>query len=240
MQLMLNAPGVKQVTRNEMFGYQHPESTISYTPVSNQLIIETALEQLDKQGFNLVGEFYKQSTQNKFVGGLILDSQDTIPGHNFEFAFKNSYDKTMSIGLALGQNTFICSNSSVSAEFTLKRVHTGAADKIVIEYIQETIKEMHDHYFKMIQHFHSWSDIEVTKRLCAEVGGRLYLEERILSPHQLSVLRDELKEESFNYGVENTLYNLYEACTHSLKSEPPLTFINAHAKLNQFFTTNFN
>lgn len=240
MNLVLKAPGVKQVTRNEMLGYKVPDPTPTYTPVSNELIIETALEQLDKQGFSLVGEFYKQSTENKFVGGLILDGADTIPGHNFEFAFKNSYDKTMSIGLALGQNTFICSNSSVSAEFTLKRVHTGAADKIVVQYIQETIKEMHEHYFKMIQQFDSWKQIEVTKRLCAEVGGRLYLEERILSPNQLSVLREELKEESFYYGVENTLYNLYEACTHSLKSEPPLTFINTHAKLNQFFVNNFN
>ena len=240
MHLMLKAPGVKQVTRNDMLGYQLPDATVSYTPVSNQLIIETALEQLDKEGFNLVGEFYKQSTQNKFVGGLILDGADTIPGHNFEFAFKNSYDKSMSIGLALGQNTFICSNSSVSGEFILKRVHTGSADKVVVEYIQETIKEMYEYYHKMIQHFDKWKQVDVSKRLCAEVGGRLYLEERIVSPHQLSVLREELKQESFNYGVENTLYNLYEACTHSLKSEPPLTFINTHARLNDFFTENFN
>lgn len=240
MQLLLKANKVREVTRNQMIDFELPEDTISYTPVSNELIIETALEALDKEGFKLVDEFYKHSVGKKFVGGFILDGSDLNIGYNFEFAFKNSYDKSMSIGLALGTSTFICSNSSVNGEYTLKRVHTGNADKVVEEYITETVKELRETYDKMTKEFEFWKSIDVSKRLCAETVGRLYIEDKVLSPRQLSVVRDELNLESYNYGVENTAYNLYQACTHALKSEPPLTFIQTHAQLHDFFTKNFN
>lgn len=240
MQLLLKAKGVKQVTRNEILNYKLPLATESYTPVSNQLIIETALEQLEKQRFQVLGEFYKQSTQTKFVGGLVLDGSHINPDYNFEFAFKNSYDKSMSAGLGLGTNVFICSNSAVSAEFMLKRIHTGNADSIVKHFIIESIKELNDTYLTITKQLESWKEIPTTKRLCAETVGRLALEDRIISPHQFATIRQEFDVESFNYGIEGTLYNLYQACTHALKSEPPLTFIQTHARLHQFFQNNFN
>lgn len=240
MQLLLKAPGVKQVTRNEMLDYLIPESTVSYTPVSNELIIDTALEEFDKQGFIVTGEFYKQATQNKFVGGFTLDGSSIKPGYDFEFAFKNSYDKSMSAGIGLGASVFICSNSSINAEQILKRVHTGNADKVIKEFIQESIKVMYDTYVEITDELDSWKDIPTTKRLCAETVGRLMLEERIISPNQFAVVRKEFDMESFDYGVENSIYNLYQACTHALKSEHPTSFIQTHAKLHQFFTNNFN
>lgn len=240
MNLLLNAKSVKQVDRNFIMSCPLPDATESYTPVSNQLIIETALEELDKNGFGFYSEFYKHSTETKFVGGLILNHPDTKPGYDLEFAFKNSYDKSMSVGIGLGTNVFICSNSCVNAEFVLKRLHTGNADDVVKEYIKESVKELFDNYTQLTTELERWKEIDVTKRLCAETVGRLMLEEKIVSPRQFAVIRDEFETESFNYGVHNTLYNLYQACTHSLKNEPPLTFIDTHVKLHTFFSNNFN
>lgn len=240
MQLLLKAPGVKQVTRNEILGYQVPTPTVSYTPVSNQLIIETALEQFDKEGFKVTGEFYKQATHSKFVGGIILDGSHINPEYDFEFAFKNSYDRTMSVGIGLGSNVFVCSNGSISSEYVLKRIHTGNADSVTKTYISESIKELYDHYIQITDQLDGWKQIPTTKRLCAEVVGRLMLEERIISPNQFATIRKEFDMESFDYGVENSIYNLYQACTHALKSEHPTTFIATHAELHNFFVTNFN
>lgn len=240
MNLLLKAKGVKQVDRNYILGCPVPEATESYTPISNQLIIETALEELEKNGFSFQSEFYKHSTDTKFVGGLVLTHPDIKFGYDLEFAFKNSYDKSMSVGIGLGTSVFICSNSCVNAEFVIKRMHTGEAEDVVIEYIKESVKGLYDNYVTLTSELERWKEIDVTKRLCAEVIGRLMLEEKIISPRQFAVIRDEFDVESFNYGVQNTLYNLYQACTHSLKNEPPLSFIDTHVRLHTFFSENFN
>ena len=71
--VMLNARGVKRVTRNEMLSFPVPSPTVSYCPISNAEIIETTLEQLDKNGFRVKSEFHKcDGSKNKFVGGFII------------------------------------------------------------------------------------------------------------------------------------------------------------------------
>lgn len=237
MNLLLKAKRVKEVTRQQILDYPLPNWNDSYTVVPNQLIIDTCLEALYKEGLRVKDEFYKQSVGNKFVGGFIMDGYG---GYNLEFAWKNSYDKTMSVGIGLGSQVFLCSNNCISAEHILRKVHRGEADKIVVIFIQESVKQLAETYDKMVTQFDAWKSNEISKRLYAETAGRLYLEDKIVSPRQLSIIRDEMEQESFHYGVENTVYNLYQACTHALKSEPAISFIQTHAKLHQFFTNNFN
>ena len=136
MSVILKAKGIRQVSRSEMMSFSVPSKTESYSPVSNQEIIETTLEELDKNGFQVKSEFYKcDGSQNKFVGGFVISGGDSES--NLMFGFKNSYDRSMTAAYALGAQIIVCSNSVVRGEQSLIRKHTGNALSIIKNGISE-------------------------------------------------------------------------------------------------------
>lgn len=232
---MLNARGVKRVTRNEMLSFPVPSPTVSYCPISNAEIIETTLEQLDKNGFRVKSEFHKcDGSKNKFVGGFI------ISGGNKEadimFGYKNSYDYSMSAAYAMGGHIMVCSNSVVRGEQVLIRKHTGQANLVIKAGISTGIQMMGDNFRKLEKELQAMKEMEVSKRIASELVGRLYLEEEIITSQQLSIIKKEMKSESFNYDVEGTMFNLYQAVTHSLKKSHPTSFLNDHLDAHRFFS----
>ena len=50
--------GTNILTRMDVINAPVSELTHSYTPIANQLIINTALEEFDKCGYTVVGENY--------------------------------------------------------------------------------------------------------------------------------------------------------------------------------------
>ena len=151
------------------------------------------------------------------------------------FGYKNSYDKSMSAAYASGASVFICSNSAVRGEQSLIRKHTGQADNIIRMAIVEGINKLGDNFRRMEKEFQRMKEIEVTKKITAELVGRLYLDDEIITAHQLSVIRQEMSIESFDYGVKDTMYNLYQAVTHSLKTSHPISWLNQHVNAHNFF-----
>lgn len=232
--VMLKAKGVRQITRNELLSFSIPDSTISYCPVSNLEILDTTLEQFDKNGFSIKSEFHKcDGSRNKFVGGFIISggSKDA----DLMFGYKNSYDRSMSAAFALGASIIVCSNSVVTGEVSLIRRHTGKANNDMIYGISEGIKRLGENFLNMEKQLEVMKNIEISKRIAAEIIGRLFLEEEIVTAHQLSILKGEYNLESFDYGITGTLYNLYQDVTHSLKTSHPRNFLGDHIDAHKFF-----
>jgi hypothetical protein len=234
--VILKAKGVKEITRQEIMSYVPPIATESYCPISNKQIIQTILEQLDRNRLTLRGEFHKRDgSRNKFVGGFVIHSDNKEM--NLFLGYKNSYDKSMTAAFALGTRIMICSNSVVTGEISMIRKHTGRADEIIINALSAGILRLNDGFIETLdEQFSRMKEIKIDKRISSELAGRLYIEEKIITSHQLSIFKKEIENESYDYGVQDTLYNLYQATTHSLKSSHPTTWMNNHLKAHKFFT----
>ena len=233
--VMLKAKGVKQISRNEMLSFSVPSATDSYCPISNAEIIETALENFDKNGFKVKSEFNKcDGSMQKFVGGFVISGGNSEA--DLMFGWKNSYDYSMSAAYALGAQIIVCSNSVVRGDQSLIRKHTGTANRVISYGISEGIKRLGDNFQKLEKELQIMKEIEITKTIAASLIGRLYLEEEIITSHQLSILKKEFNHESFDYGVKGSMFNLYQAVTHSLKTSHPTQFLNSHLDAHTFFT----
>lgn len=237
--IILKAKGVRQATREEVMLYQPAEFTASYTPISNKELIMTSLETLDKCNFKVVNEFYKvDSTNQKMVGGLIINSGDS--DYNMMLGLKNSGDKSMSAAFALGLNVLICSNSSVIGEEMMVRKHTGKANLEIKEALKVGIEKLEIQYSKIKTDFDKLKEIEITKKTTASLIGQLYLTERIITQQQLALVRDEMNNETYDYGIKDSAYNLYQNITNSLKISHPVNFFKNHAQLHDFFVDEFD
>lgn len=232
--IIFKEKGVKEITRQESLILEAPAATLSYCPISNKEVIYTALEELDKNGFTIKSEFHKtDSSKNKFVGAFI------VSGGNKEmdvmFGYKNSYDKSMSAAFAMGANIMICSNSVVTGEVAMIRKHTGTASTDLKLGIREGVKRLGDNFISIEKQLEEMKSKEITKRIQSELIGRLFLEEETITSQQLSIIKKELKIESFNYGIKDSMYNLYQAVTHSMKVSHPRTYLKDHIDAHSFF-----
>ncbi len=238
--IILKARGVKEITRQESLNISKPFKTYSYCVISQEEIINTALEQISKQGLKLKSEFHKtDGSKNKFVGGFTINSQGNSEMDMF-FGYKNSYDKSMSASYASGASIFICSNSAVSGEQCLTRKHTGNANNIITIAITHGISSLGEKFRQIEKDFQRMKEIEVTKKTYASLVGQLYLEQEIITAHQLSVVKGEMDRESYDYGIKDSLFNVYQAVTHSLKSSHPISWLNSHTGTHDFFCKEAN
>ena len=81
--------------------------TDSYTPVNHANIIEATYEQLDRHNLVATNEFFNSSSDGrKVLGGLDIIHPDT-PNLGMRLAFRNSYDKSMSVAFAAGSVVWI-------------------------------------------------------------------------------------------------------------------------------------
>jgi Domain of unknown function (DUF932) len=226
--------GTNIITRADVLHAEVSDATHSYTPVSNELIIHTALEEFDKCGYKLIGENYMtEKNMQKFVGKFTLQHEN--PDMNMMFAFKNSYDKSMTAGISLGASVFVCTNGMITGEYTTIRKHTGSVNDVIKLGITEGIKKIYDNFEELSKQTTRMKEIEMTKKTIAELVGNFYCNEAIITSRQLDVIKNELFEkESFSYGVSDSLYNVYQAITHSLKKSHPNDYVKNHIDTHNF------
>ena len=218
-----------------------PEKTISYTPIPHGSVINKIKEELSRNNLQLDSSNYSiAKTGNVVVGNYNIIADD--PKFQMRIMFKNSYDKSVSFGIASGVSVFVCSNGVISGEFTLKRKHTGTADQRVDYFISESVKELGDYYYKLKADADRLSTIGIDKSTTYDLIGKMFIEEGIINSMQLNIVKDQLlNSQNFTPITEYnfTAWDLYNAVTESLKRSHPTTYIADHANLHQLMINQF-
>lgn len=217
--------------------YPIPEKTRTYQPVSHTelatLVKNTSQELLR---LNCVQEHYAVARDGQRLFALqTFDDGLSDLGMGISVGFRNSYDKSMSLGLAMGFKVFVCDNLAISGEITIMRKHT----KNVWQEVDQAL--VHTLYRKgpqMIDNFRA--DVtSLQKSVMDELAGFEFLGRlfglQILSPTQMSVAANEWRwqvKSQKEAGGPTDAWQLYNAVTHSLKSTPPQHIMERHKQLH--------
>lgn len=237
--IILPAESHEFTTRERLINTSLPLKTETYSPVPHRIVIETILEQLDKANMTIVTENYSLARDGKqaratfqFTGG---DNEMTP-----SLTFQNSYDKSLPLAAALGMKVIVCSNGMVMGDMgAFKRKHTGNILNEFIESISINIAEAGRSFEEMRRQRERMKEIEITKRTCAELIGRLYIEEALVGSQQMSIIKREIENPSFQYGVDGTVWNAYNACTVALKEGNPSQYLQQHTDLHRFISKEY-
>lgn len=217
-----------------------PLKTDSYSPVSHKNIIEATYEQLDKHNLIIKNEFFNtDNSGNKLIGGMDITHPDA-DYLGMRLAFRNSYDKSMSIAFAAGAVAWICSNGMISGEIQYVRKHTGSVVEELNLKIVNSINQLDDHFQKMIKHSEQLHSIEMTKEEYAELIGKLFIIDKIVTPNQLNVISREIDKPTFEDFEDLNAWSLYNHVTYSLKNSHPLNYLNQHTQFHEFMESEFN
>ena len=242
---------IGQTPENEIMNTPVPKSTESYTAVSHKWIVDNVMEQLDKNNIKIKQRnFSANENRNQMVAqfsvlptnGYNIENESTEQDKfsiGQSIYFINSYDKSKRFTIASGGIVFACSNGIITGKDVEAyfRKHTGEAHKDIERMIENAVYNLNNSFENIQRKMEELRMKEVSKRMAGELLGRMYFEEKIISPTQLTKAKNAyFNDDNFGcWGDQNTSgYNFYNNVTEALKGSHPSQYIEKHAKFDNF------
>lgn len=223
-------------TKELLINTELPEETKSYKPVSHSQLIDLTLESIYKSGFELQSEMYSSAKEGKVANGRFTIKNVCDSEMQLQIGWQNSYNKSLSLKFAIGSRIFICENGCVSGDYgAFKKKHQGEIQTFTPNAIIEYIKRAGDVFKKMQEQREAMKNIEVDRKVQAELIGRMMIEKQFIESTQMNIIKRELDKPTHDYGCENSLWELYQFTTFSMKDTHPSLWMNNHIDAHEFF-----
>ena len=224
--------GSQQVKRDVLDLVPMPDATDTYVPVSHYQLADrlTAIGQDILTDYTLIGENYALARQGAQLFALLKFQKD-----NSEMAlsigFRNSYDRSMSIGIAIGASVFICDNLALTGDIAVMKKHTKNVWDSLEDLAITTLYKSGKNFEQLVED----SEMMKAHQLATEEGfrkmGQLF-GEGILSPRQMTVVKNEWLHPSHEEFKARNEWSFYNCCTEALKSSAPNGIMEKHIRLH--------
>ncbi len=214
-----------------------PVATSTYAPVSHQQIIDAIQNNAKENNLKIVRDRMYTNRYGTRVTGF-FDVEDgtefgNVHGLKMMFGYRNSYDKSMSVAFVAGGSVWICGNGCISGDMmAFKRKHTGTVASELNEKIQVGVDRMKSDFGKLNMEVDVMKNYSLTLHQKSEVLGVMYFERNLVTPTQLSVIKNELTNSK--HFKEDNAWSLYNNVTEALKQSHPIDVIKDHIKLHSF------
>jgi uncharacterized protein DUF932 len=224
-----------EVTKADLASVPVPEPTDSYHPVPYNRFVEEAELHVPRFGLTIQSSAFALAREgNQMFGVLTCTNGHNAGDYALAIGLRNSYDRSLSVGLVAGTRVFCCDNLAFSGEVTMARKHTA-----------NVFRDLPDLIYRML------SQVTVMKaRTDEEIAGMKVLP---LSPERahhvmVSAIRagvtpasrlpkilqawDEPRHQEFE---PRTAWSLFNAFTEVLKARSPRQQMEGSLKLTSLF-----
>jgi len=230
-QLVLHR-GAQEVTKDQLDLIQLPEATESYTPVSHYDLANSlaTIGQDILTDYSLIGENYGIARQGNQLFAVLKFKKD-----NSEMAlsigFRNSYDKSMSIGICMGASVFVCDNLALTGDIAVMKKHSKNVLTVLEDLAITTLYKAQYTFGKLIKDSEAMKARQISDNQAFQTLGVLF-GHGILSPRQLPVVKGNWLKPQFDEFQPRNMWSFYNAATEALKSSPPLNVMERHIRLH--------
>jgi len=169
-------------------------------------ITHSSLIDLTINSIEKAGFTLDKETYSMAQGGAIANGQ---------FSIRNVADKEMQLQIGW-QNSY---NKSLSLKFAIG-ARIFICQNGMVHGDMGSFKKRH---------------IEMTKRVKAELIGRMLIEEQFISSTQMNIMARELESPTHDYGAPDSMWELYNYATFAMKELHPSIRMNNHIKAHNFF-----
>ena len=224
-----------EVTLGDLQNIDMPEAKNTYVPVSHyDLAINVGSigekvidKELHSKRFGLA-----RKGQHMFATYTYKNDEDEV---GMSIGFRNSYDKSMSIGVCVGAKVFVCENLMMTGEVTFMRKHTGNILDELNSLIFKVLYNSDDKFTQLQQDKESMKEVPINNQRAWETMVVLFGKGIINTP-QISIMRREWKNPSHDAFDDDSLWSLYNAGTEALKTCSPTRMMSSHIKLHRELT----
>ena len=237
MSMLLHAGG-QECALEDLQTIPMPAETRSYKPVSHyDLALNIA---------RVAGDLLSGFSLHKSAFGTARDGAQLFGVHTFHndqtelglsIALRNSYDKSLSVGMAFGASVFVCDNLALHGEVLKIRKHTTNVMADLEMMIITGVLRARTNFSSVVDDAEAMKQVELEDNGAFRALGHLF-GHKVLSPRQMPVALKEWQIPSHEAFEPRTLWSLYNAVTEALKSSPPQSIMEKHIGLHQHLLPN--
>lgn len=217
-----------------------PAETQTYKPVSHYDLATNLAE--------VSGSMLVDYQMDRSQYGLARDGSQMFGVHTYRngsesmglsIGFRNSYDKSMSVGIAIGASVFVCDNLALTGEITIARKHTSNVWQDLEELTITTIYRSQHNFKRIVEDAHLMQGQYLSDNDAYRLIGLLY-GNGIITPRQIPVVKKEWLSPSHTEFSDRNTWSLYNAVTEALKSSPPNKIMEKHIALHEMLSPGRN
>ncbi len=208
----------KEIIEETLFAVPVPEKTHSYQPVAHAILVSAIKEKLYKHDMRIEKTHYTSNGNASQMFGVM-----NIARGNGEqlmnIGFRNSYDKSLAVGLVAGATVIVCSNLMFKGDIKTLRKHTTGVFNDLDNIVESVVLGAAEQFDRIQIDSEKMKLVELTKKQMAEIAGRLFINENLINSTQMGIIKREI-----NFSDEFTdpsLWTLYNHFTESLKVTAP-------------------
>ena len=233
MQNLILHCGASRVTRSDLTKIPMPIQTRSYKPVSHPHIAELIAHEAYKKNYSIASEEYGLSSDGAKMFGLFKFHHNGHPEHTRCLGFRNSYDKTLAVGLTVGLSVLVCDNLCFGGETTINRKHTSGIE--IESLIHDAFDNLTSQYFKLE---HSVDMLKLTKISISKAKLEIVkaAEMKAIPSCDILPVLNEFCNPRYEEFSERNRWNLYNSFTEIAKKYSPVRTDQCYKKLGTMFS----
>jgi len=238
MTLLLHKGG-EECSLEDLKNIPLPLETNSFKPVGHyDLAVKIA---------RVASELLREFTLHKSQYGIARNGDQLFGVHTFQnsdtelglsIAFRNSLDKSLSVGMAFGAQVFVCDNLALTGSIVKIRKHTTNVHTDLEEMILTGVYRARTSFISAVDDAGKMKQIEIADDGAYRALGHLF-GHKVLSPRQMPVALKEWKQSSHKEFEPRTLWSLYNSVTEALKTSAPQNIMERHIGLHQHLLPNW-
>jgi hypothetical protein len=218
-------------TLNDLLMVAVPQRTATYQPVTHFALVDMVKEAIDKRGFKIVQEDYTTNRHlTQLFAKLSIEAFDSE--QRMMVGFRNSYDKSLAVGLVAGSSVIVCSNLMLKGDVKVLRKHSANVFNDLGGLITETVDVAYEELESNIGLGADLKRIEMPRVEMARVAGDMFINRNLINAEQMSIVKREINESQFFKG--QTRWDFYNHLTEALKTAHPLNAMQRHIDVTDY------
>lgn len=234
--LSVHGRGTQLITLDDMKNLETPPATETWQPISHYDLANSikVISQDMLHGHSLIGEQYGTARDFKQMFAVLTFKSD-VNEMGLSIGFRNSTDKSMAVGIAIGSSVFVCSNLMMTGEITVMKKHSVNVLASLEEATINTLYKAQFTFSKLVRDSQTLKGIGLSDEDAFKTLGLLF-GHGVLSPRQLPVALEQWKKPAHPDFEPRNAFSLYNSCTHALKETAPMSVIERHISLHNILT----
>jgi hypothetical protein len=228
--------GGERVTRAMVDAVVPPAATDTYKPVHYGDAIDLLHEEARGLGMQIRKEDYGLNEKGDQLFALLtLDTGN--PEHGLSIGLRQSYNKSLALGVAIGAQVFVCDNLAFSGSaFKVVRKNTVNVWPDFRNLLRAQISDALPQYRKLESDFGRMKEIPCSIDRGFSVLGMMVGHE-LLTAQQASVAFGDWREPRHGEFGERNVWGLYNAVTEGLKKGGAGSVLTRHSAAHDWILT---
>jgi len=235
MQRIVLHRGGWEATKADLAAVPVPDPTDSYHPVPFTRFVEEAELHVPRFGLTIQSQQFALAREgNQMFGVLTCTNGHNAGDYALAIGLRNSYDRSLSVGLVAGTRVFCCDNLAFSGEVTMARRHTANVFRDLPDLIYRMLSLVTVLKARTDQEIDMMKALPMAPERAHHVMV-LAVRSGITPASRLPKILEAWYEPKHQSFEPRTAWSLFNAFTEVLKAGPPRQQMEGSLRLTSLF-----